>query len=47
MSIAKEVVVAFVVVEFLPVKFCKVEEARERKPPVRVESPETKSKNTT
>ena len=38
---ARLVEVAFVVVAFIPVKFCRVEEARERKPPVRVERPET------
>lgn len=37
----KDVDVAFVVVEFTPVKFCNVDEAEERKPPVRVEKSET------
>jgi hypothetical protein len=41
-TVAKNVVeVALVVVAFLPVKFCKVEDARERKPPLRNDSPET------
>ena len=41
-TVAKSVVVvALVVVALIAVKFCKVEEARERKPPVRVESPVT------
>ena len=35
------VVVAFVEVELRAVKFCKVEDAKERNPPVRVESPVT------
>ena len=40
--VAKEVVVvALVVVEFAAVKFCSVDEAKERKPPVKVESPVT------
>ena len=41
-TVAKNVVeVELVVVELIPVKFCNVEEARERKPPVSVVRPET------
>ena len=42
-EIAREVVVAFVEVLFRAVKFWRVDELLERKPPVRVERPETES----
>jgi hypothetical protein len=41
LEIARVVEVALVVVELSPVKFCKVEEAELRNPPVRVERPVT------
>ncbi len=40
---ARLVVVAEVPVAFTNVKFCRVEEAEDRKPPVRVERPATES----
>ena len=41
--VKKLVVVADVEVELSAVKFCRVEDALERKPPVKVESPATAS----
>ena len=38
-----EVEVELVVVELIPVKFWRVDDASDRKPPVKVESPETES----
>jgi hypothetical protein len=43
LSTARLLEVAFVLVELSAVKFCKVDDAPARNPPVSVESPETES----